>query len=379
MSDNLIIDYINRFYINDVEARIQLFDLKRVYKFTTTPGVDRYNMPLYSLQTEPGSQTVSYYPVYQGFTGNCLINGIQVSFQIQRETFFGTWANQIYNLFASVTGDGTAGPYKISLPILPGSANATPPLNAIVRGSVDMAGIIANASNLSLTVAQDPILGSSINTNIPVSSISSEVWITSTDATGANVVVTDSGQFLTGNVNYGLLMKPGAAPLGNAALTGTYSTTVNTINYLSGVANVTFPVAIPKNNNINAACRFFACGLPRSVLYYNNALTLRAPPDRQYVVELDAYLSPAAFLATTDAIPYGYMAEYLARGAARKLLSDTENWDAFSKYEPLFLEQEHLVWKRSQRQFTSQRTETIYSGSGSPAYFGMSTLGSSVS
>jgi len=81
----------------------------------------------------------------------------------------------------------------------------------------------------------------------------------------------------------------------------------------------------------------------------------------QYTVELTAYLSPAAFLNSSQAIQFGYMCEYLARGAARKILSDTGDVEQFMFYEPLFKEQELLVWKRSQRQFTSTRTQTIYS------------------
>jgi hypothetical protein len=110
-------------------------------------------------------------------------------------------------------------------------------------------------------------------------------------------------------------------------------------------------------------------------LYYNNTLTLRSIPDVQYLVELDAYLSPAAFLNTASAIPFGYMAEYIARGAARKILSDTGDVEQFQFYEPLFIEQERLVWKRSQRQWTATRTQTIYSqgqgqGSGCNNTFG---------
>ena len=67
ISDNLIIDYINRFWIMDVDARMQLFDLKKKYQFQTAAGVDRYNMPLYSVQTESGGQQIGMYPVYQGF------------------------------------------------------------------------------------------------------------------------------------------------------------------------------------------------------------------------------------------------------------------------------------------------------------------------
>jgi len=85
------------------------------------------------------------------------------------------------------------------------------------------------------------------------------------------------------------------------------------------------------------------------------------PPATQYLVELDAYLTPAALLNSEAALPFGYMSEYIARGAARKILSDTGDWDQYDRYEPLFREQEQLVWKRSQRQFTSTRTPTLYS------------------
>ena len=91
ITDNLIIDYINRFWIMDVDARIQLFDLKTKYQFQTQPGVDQYNMPLYSVQTEPGSQSIGYYPVYQGFVGPCYINGIQVPFQTEKTWFYNVW------------------------------------------------------------------------------------------------------------------------------------------------------------------------------------------------------------------------------------------------------------------------------------------------
>src|SRR5580700_2485542 len=78
ITDNLLIDYINRFWIMDVAARIQLFDLKTTYQFQTSPGVDRYNMPLYTIQTEGNTgqlqQNINYYPLYQGFLGPVYID-----------------------------------------------------------------------------------------------------------------------------------------------------------------------------------------------------------------------------------------------------------------------------------------------------------------
>ena len=377
ISDDLLIDYINRFWLMDVDARIQLFDLKTKYQFITQPGVDRYNMPLYDVQTEPGGQTIGMFPVYQGFLSPMYINGIQVPLDTQKNNFFNIWPNVVQNLNVVATGDGTAGPYTITFPILNNATvPANPPFNGILRGHVDTTGVIGTGNNV------DPPLGNTATLptllgQIPVTSVDAAVFFTSIAADGSPIVVSDSGIFLDSNLNYGLLISPGKAPFGNSALSGTYSTSLNTINYFTGEATFSFPTAVPDGADINASCFFFQCGLPRAALFYNNTLTLRSPPDTQYLVEVDAYLSPAAFLNTQSAIPFGYMAEYIARGAARKILADTGDVEQFQFYEPLFKEQEMLVWKRSQRQWTATRTQTIYSQGINQGQSGFNNLGGS--
>lgn len=366
LTDALIIDYVNRFYLTDVDARIQLFDLKTKYQFQTTPAWDRYNMPLYSVQIEPGSQSIGMFPVYQGFLSPAYINGIQVPLQTQKNSFFNIYPNVVQNQVQVGTGTGGAGPYQLTFPIGPGTTTQplSPPYNGIIRGHVDITGIMGTGANIDPPIATDAATLATLLTQIPTTSIDSTVFITATAADGSNIVVQDSGIFLQNNLNYGMLIQPGSAPFGSQTLSiinGDYSTSMNTVNYLTGVANVTFNKAIPAGTPINVQCFFFETGLPRSILFYDNTLTLRVPPAQQYLVELDAYLAPAAFLNTTSAIPFGYMAEYIARGAARKLLSDTGDWEQFDRYEPQFREQEILVWKRSQRQFTNNRTETLYS------------------
>jgi len=194
ISDNLIIDYINRFWILDIDARIQLFDLKTKYQFQTIPGVDKYNMPLYSTQTEPGSQTIGMYPVYQGFIPPVYINGIQVPFQTQKNQFFNIWPNVVQNLGVIGQGNGTAGPYSLQVPLLPGNQPPNPPLDGILRGHIDIAGIIATGLNVDPPVTDDAGAASAI-ASVPVTSVDAAVFITSIDATGANVVVSDSGWF----------------------------------------------------------------------------------------------------------------------------------------------------------------------------------------
>ncbi len=363
----------------DVDARMQLFDLKTKYQFQTSAGVDQYNMPLYDPQVQPGGQTIAKFPVYQGFISPGYINGIQVPVQTQKNTFFNIWPNVVQNSITQAVGDGTVGPYTITLPVSPGNSSPlTPPINALLRGHVDITGLMAVSGN------PDPITGVIFNTAVPTTSVYSAVYFSATAADGSNITVADSGQFLTGNVNYGLLMSPGKAPTGNTGLANTlgqinpYSTTQNTINYFTGVAtSVTFPSAIPTGVPIYCQYYYFQTGLPRSILFNNNILTLRSPPDRQYLVELDAYLTPAAFLSSGAAVPFGYMSEYIARGAARKILSDTGDVEQFNFYETLFIEQELLVWKRSQRQWTNDRTQTIYSQGLNMGQSGFNNIGGS--
>ena len=364
----------------DVDARIQLFDLKTKYQFQTQPGVDQYNMPLYNVQTEPGSQSIGIFPVYQGFLDPVYINGIQVPFQTDKTTFFNIWPNIVQQMFTIATGTGSKTNFDFTFPVSPN--NTVPPgtpLQYFLRGHVDITGIIATGNNV------DPFFGTTLSNNagvvnIPSTSIYPAVYITSIDSNGNSLVVSDSGQFLNDGVSkkfdYGLLMNPGTAPFGYTAF-NTYSTTQNTINYITGQGNVTFSSPPAAGAAISAQAFLFQCGLPRGVLFWNNTILLRSPPDQQYLVELDAYLSPAAFLSQPNAIPFGYMAEYIARGAARKLLSDTGDIEQFQFYEPLFKEQEMLVWKRSQRQFTSNRTNTIYSQGINMGQQGYNSIGGS--
>ena len=421
----------------DVDARIQLFDLKTKYQFQTQPGVDQYNIPLYDIQVEPGAQQIASFPVYQGFTGEAFVDGIPIAFYTERQLFNSIWPMYMQTLVGSPVGDGSAGPYNLQMPFLSNLPN--PPVfpisSALMRGHVDITGIMATGVNVD-----PPIVSSSANfiTTIPTTSVNSQVFFTSTAADGSNIVIADSGEFLSGHTNLGLLMKPGKAPYGNLplqndyentfAITGitqanpavltattnfvvgqsilienvngmielndnTYTVTAvspttvtinvdstgftpyisggsassfsNVINYLTGEAiNVFFPQAIPSGTPISVQANFYQLGIPRAVLFYNNTLTFRAPPNTQYLVELDCYLTPAAFLTQSQAVPFAYMTEYIARGAARKILSDTGDWDQFDKYEALFKEQENLVHIRSQRQWTATRTQTIYSTTG---------------
>ena len=358
LSDNLIVDYINRFWIMDVDARVQLFDLKTKYQFETIPGISDYNMPLYSAQGSTVQSTISPLPVYQGFSMPCYANGIEVPFYNSRDSFWKIWPNYLQALTPVAYGDGSTTTFQFSLPFFPA-----------IPGHLDMTGIIANYNATSGTL-QDPIFANSFTLtgnyiNLPSTSFYPGVFITYTNANGSNTLITDSGVFLqsgTAQQLYGLLVQPGQPPTGTLPLGGnSYSTTQNTVNYQTGVVNVTFPTPPGEDVPIQVQSYFYQQGLPRAIMYWNNILTIRPSPDVQYLIELDAYLTPAAFLSSTQALQFAYMAEYIARGAAQKILSDTGDLEQYAFYEPIFKKQELLVWVRSQRIWTATRTGTIFS------------------
>lgn len=360
LTDALIIDYINRFWLMDVQARMQTFDFKTKYQFETIPQVCDYNMPMYQVQTEPGTQTIAPYPVYQGFTGTTYVNGIQIPLYVQRDPFWKIWPNYLQALTTVAVGDGSTTTFTFNVPFFPA-----------IPGHVDMTGIIYNYSNgggINDPIFDTQVPNSSGNPVIPYTSIYPGVFITYQNSNGSTVTITDSGVFLstaTSNELTGILIEAtnsnfNVSPLGYSLL-GSSTTANSTVNYITGQINVTFPSAPADQTNIQVQSYYYQPGIPRAVLFYNNCLTIRPPPDIPYLIELDAYLTPAAFLNTSQAIQFGYMCEYIARGAARKILSDTGDIEQFQFYEPLFREQETLVWKRSQRIFTSQRTGTIYS------------------
>lgn len=359
ISDNLIIDYINRFCLLDMDARVQLFDYKTSYGFMCTPNIVHYNMPYYGInqfksqvQGDPGAP-ISPYPVYQGFRSPCYVDGIIVPFYTQREEFYSAWAPYLQNIQATATGDGTIGPYEMLLPFFPCPA-----------GHIDVTGIITVGSSI------DPIRRAALNTNVPITSLTPGVIITGLDTTNYLQTVTDSGQFDINDQTTGFLQ----------TTDGTDSTIVaaGTCNYVSGVTSVTFAEPIGEGQPIQANCYFYQPGIPTAVLYYNNTLTLLPPPNLPYFIQFDAYLTPAAYLNSASPLQFGYMSEYIARGAARKILSDTGDVEQLQLYEPFFREQEMLVWKRSQRIFTSTATPSFFSAPGGGNSTNLNWTGSSV-
>jgi hypothetical protein len=320
ISNATIGDYLNRFYVYDVPARIQTFELKTQYSLELTANVDQYNAPITYL---PGGAVI---PTYNSYLTPAYIDGYQIVMQQSHDQWMKLFPNRFLNQYQQ-NGTGSAGPYTFTvaqLPIVQGhrDQNIQPPGNTVNPGG-----------------AQEGLLTSS-------------VYVTATDVNGnQNVAQDDPQSATTGNLIQYDPVNPGLAP-----------SIVGTVNYVTGAISVTFLYSIPTTSAINYQCIPYSPGRPQAVLLYDNVFSFRPIADKPYLFQIDAYYNPAAFLMTSDAVPYRWMSEYLARGTARKILQDYGDVEQLQLYEPMFREQEAFVLRKTYRQNSNVRVGTIYQG-----------------
>jgi hypothetical protein len=94
---------------------------------------------------------------------------------------------------------------------------------------------------------------------------------------------------------------------------------------------------------------------PVGVLYYNNTLTFRNPPDKEYAVKINAYQVEVEMPDGGD-IAEDYLWRYVSYGAARDIFSDYGEMDLWERYEPAFRRYRSLVYARTYQQNMNQRS-----------------------
>lgn len=103
---------------------------------------------------------------------------------------------------------------------------------------------------------------------------------------------------------------------------------------------------------------------PTYVLYYNNELTFRGPPDQSYNIRLSAYKIDLSFAGGSNTnsqsilanVPNAYLARYLAYGASLDILSDYGEMDRYNEVFQVYRRYRGQVLARTWDQLSSQRT-----------------------
>ena len=330
ISDATIGDYLNRFYVYDVPARVQLFDMKTQYTLELTPFVDQYNAPVTYL---PGGAVI---PTYNTYITPAYVDGYQIVMQQSHDQWMKLFPNRYLNQYQQ-NGLNSSGPYSFTMTNVP-----------VVRGNRD--------ENIQ------PVGNALVPFGAPYGLLTSSVYITAIDVDGrSNVVQDDPSDYsaYTGIVNpFGVGNLIGFDPANPA----NPPQILGTVNYLTGAVSFSFINVIPDVSTINYQCIPYTPGRPQAVFFFDNTFSFRPIPDKTYLFQIDAYYNPAAFLTTANAVPYRFMTEYLARGTARKILQDYGDVEQLQLYEPMFREQEAFVLRKTYRQLSNTRVATVFQG-----------------
>ena len=333
ITDDQIDQYINTYYIFDLNEQLRLECFRFNWQFSTNANQAVYDFPRNLYLT-------SMPPIF--------IGGYQSYLTQSRENFFrvNPQLNYIQQVGTGPTG-GSAGPYTFNLintPVMPG-----------FKSNPSGAYFLPTATTLTY----------------PASSLNWNVIISGKDANGKSVVlVDDGGASATGHTNIGNLYDLSDVNTDAASSRGT-------INYLTGAITCTFASAIAAGSVINAQYIPYVASRPQSAVFYQDQLILYPVPDQAYTVSLEAYKYPTAFLQVTGVAPattnqepqLREMWQLLAYGAADKIFADNGDIESMMKYRPLLEEQLKLLQRRTIVQYTSERVSTIYTEqAGVPQY-----------
>jgi hypothetical protein len=259
----------------------------------------------YVFYTTPGQDSYDFpREMYRELMPPVYIAGYRVFYSQSREQFYAVWPQLEFNELL-VTGNGTAGPYTIQ--------TSNPPF----------------------------LPGYTWQTN---SQLVPQVIVSSVNAAGAAVIAADNGTggFVDPNNN-------------NAPLVGT-------VNYQTGlISGLVFGQSIASGASIATQYIPQVPSRPMAMLFYGDKFFLRPVPDQTYKVQMDVFVFPTQFINDNSVSALTEWWQYIAYGAALKILTDRLDVDGVQRIMPFFKEQQQLTIRRSIVQQTNERTMTIYS------------------
>ncbi len=326
-------DAINRFYSQDFPYAIKIDQQRSVYKFLTIPNVDRYPVDVNNLQ---------------GFRAPVYFEGIQGSFFKNRD--------QLYNLypryptqFTPASGDGVTTSFSFTL--FGNNSNPFPQPNfGILSTQVVVGGIDKNGNPIRIIDDGGAVVDSF---GIGANTTTGQLLSLRQNAVGNNVYLNSFGA-----------QRPAIPPLSPLPTPSPPTTLTQqycgTVNYVTTQFNINFFVAPAAGTMINVWASTYNVGRPYNLLFWNNEFTIRPVPDNVYLVEVEAYQTPAQFMQTTNNPILNQWGQYLAYGAAMEILRDRQDMEGVENLREGFQRQEALVLERQAIEEIQQPNITMF-------------------
>jgi hypothetical protein len=308
---------INDAYTNNFPNAIKSDLLRSVYTFYTAPNIDRY--PL-NVQYNQGVRD----PVY--------VDGVQGAFYKDRNQFYNVWPRWP-TLNKPASGDGVKQVF-------------------------------------SWTIPQVPFL-------------SKEVTIGAVDVSGAPIRISDDGNGkllldLPNGVTYvppytQALPTPPAAlapsiPGMHNANTGNpgdlVQVIIGTVNYVTGAmafSLVGTPYIPAAGTQLTCFVSQYTTGRPYAVMFWNNEFTIRPIPKLTHKIEVETYLTPVQFMATTDSPILNQWWKWLSIMASILILEDRQDLAGIANLAQSLDREQDLILERQATEEINQRNATIFS------------------
>ena len=313
LSTNDIDQYVNNFYSQDFPYAIKMNQMRSVYTFFTEPFRDRYPLD------------VNY---NQGVTAPLYVEGILGSLFKDRQQFYNIWPKWP-TLYHPISGDGVTTSFTFNIP--------APFLSKeVVLGTIDINGNPVSVNddgfgNLLLQVPNPVVTIPPYNTNgiAPIPGMHNQN---------------------TGN--------PGLNYQGTQ--TSTFTNSIGSVNYVTGDFTIVFPVAPASGTRITLWVSQYQPGRPFNVLFWNNEFTVRPIPKLIHKIDVETYLTPVQFMASTDLPILNQWAQYIAFGASMEILRDRQDFDGVEGLREGFMRQEGLVLERQSTEEIGQPNIQMY-------------------
>lgn len=306
-------DYLNDFYLNDLDEEMRLLNLKTYFIFNTIANVGVYPLPSTLTLTNPSvvfNQAVT--PIY--------VDGYQVAWYQDPDIYYRIWPQLAFVQQAVDTGDGGFS-YSFTLsqlPILQGSLviGVIPPVNGV-------------AANETFSDAETP--GQFINPGNLISSLPTG---------GGNGMI----NYITGAVTVNFA---NAIPVGSS---------IN-CHYYPYVASR--PRDILFYNQ-----KFYMRPVPndsyqiKMVAYQQPTALLATGSDPSTINNANSYITQ--FTNNTDLPMFNEWYQVLVYGTALKILAVNGDHEEYAKNFPYFDKAKLLCQRRTLKQLANQRIQTPY-------------------
>jgi len=315
ITDAQINKKINTVIKYNLPSEVKLFTLRKTFSFYTTPNVDTYdtntqntNDPMYNFKN---AVLLSSSPAY--------IAGYQVKINQSRAQFFRSWP--VFQQKIQIdTGDGA---------------------------TTNFTGTLANKP-----ITARHLLFSSEATN-GVGQQLQDVPIIST-ALGQSGV-----ELFRGNLY---------DPRGVVPTKPTSAISTNTINYFTGVFNITFSDAPATGKKVFAQTVPYVAGRPISLLFFDNTFTVRPIPDDSYEVKIEAQVPATELDDDTESPDLEQWWQWIAYATSKLIFEERMDLESVQMILPEMKEQELFVLRRTLDQIAEERAPTIYQNSTGLSY-----------